>query len=66
VTTDLERRVVEHARGRGARYTRGRAPFAVVHVEHGLGHGDALRREMALKRMTRAEKLALSRRRCAP
>ena len=61
VTTDLERRLAMHARGRGARYTRGRGPFTVLHAEHGLGHGDALRREHALKRLSREEKLSLRR-----
>ena len=60
VTTDVTRRVRDHATGRGARYTRGRGPFAVVHVEEIGPRGDALRRELAVKRLPRAEKLALS------
>ncbi len=61
VTTDLERRLAAHARGRGARYTRGRGPFTVVLVEEIGRRGDALRRELALKALSRREKLALIR-----
>src|SRR5690606_41300577 len=35
ITTDIERRWQQHVDGRGARYLRGRAPRAVVHVETG-------------------------------
>jgi putative endonuclease len=57
VTTDIARRVAEHASGRGARYTRGRAPLTLIHVERARDHGDALRRELAWKRLSRKEKL---------
>ncbi len=59
VTTDLERRLAAHRAGRGARYTRGRLPLRVVFVEDVGARGDALRRELAIKRMTRAEKRRL-------
>ncbi len=58
-TNDLEERVATHARGRGGRYTRSRLPVVLVHFEPARGRGAALRREAALKRLTRAEKLAL-------
>jgi putative endonuclease len=58
-TNDLARRVATHARGRGGRYTRSRLPVALVHSERAADRGAALRREAALKRLTRAEKLAL-------
>jgi putative endonuclease len=60
VTTDLARRLRMHASGRGARYTRGRGPFEVLHTEVHLTRGDALRREAALKRLSRQAKLALA------
>ena len=59
VTTDVAKRVAAHAAGRGARYTRGRGPFAIVRVEEHAGHGAALRRELELKRLARNEKLRL-------
>lgn len=59
VTNDLARRVAAHNAGRGARYTSGRAPVRVVWSEACASKGDALRRELAIKRMSRARKLLL-------
>ena len=59
ITNDLEARLAAHRSGRGARYTRGRGPLEVVHVEKRRTKGAALRREYALKRMRRADKLRL-------
>ena len=58
-TNDLDRRVAAHAKGRGSRYTRSRLPVALVHSERAADRGSALRREAALKRLTRVEKLEL-------
>jgi len=58
-TNDLERRVATHARGRGAAYTRARLPVTLVWSEPAADRGAALRREAALKRLTRAQKLRL-------
>lgn len=58
-TNDLPRRVATHARGRASRYTRSRLPVELVHAERAADRSAALRREAALKRLTRAEKLAL-------
>lgn len=62
VTTDLERRLAEHRdRGarRGARYFRGRSPVRVVYREDRHSRSSACRREAAIKKLSRAEKLAL-------
>ena len=58
-TNDLERRVQTHAAGRGARYTRSRLPVELVYAEILPTKSEALRREAALKRLRRAEKLEL-------
>ncbi|MBM7111921.1 GIY-YIG nuclease family protein [Archangium primigenium] len=58
-TNDLERRVATHNRGRGAAYTRARLPVTLVWSEQAADRGAALRREAALKRLPRAEKLRL-------
>ncbi len=58
-TNDRARRVEAHASGRGSRYTRSRLPVALVHSERTADRSTALRREAALKRLTRAEKLEL-------
>lgn len=51
-TTDVERRLAQHngAKSGGAKFTRGRGPWRIVHVEAFEKLGDALRRERALKR----------------
>ncbi len=60
VTTDLERRFAEHQSGkRGARYFAGRQPDAVVWVEPDHDRSSALRREAAIKKLSRQDKLAL-------
>jgi len=48
-----------HAAGRGARYTRSRLPVELVYTEGARARSEALRREHALKRMSRAQKLEL-------
>ncbi|MCD8050541.1 MAG: GIY-YIG nuclease family protein [Clostridiales bacterium] len=59
IAADVDRRVEVHNRGRGAKYTRSRLPVQVVYREEQPTKGDALRREMAIKRLTRREKLKL-------
>ena len=61
VTTDLPRRLGAHETGRGARYTRGRGPFVVVHVEAADGRGAALRREAEIKRLPPERKPGVAR-----
>ena len=56
ITTDPARREAAHNAGRGAAYTRSRRPVRLVHVEPASGRGAALRRELAIKRMTRPDK----------
>lgn len=58
-TSDLERRLHEHATGRGAKYTRGRRPVKMVYHEAHPTRGKAQRREAALHRLSHAEKLEL-------
>ena len=56
---DLSQRCAAHNAGRGARYTAGRRPVTVVYSESCDTVSDALKREHALKRLSRAEKEAL-------
>ena len=58
-TNDLARRLRAHQSGRGAKYTRSRLPVELVYREPAADRSAALRREAAIKAMTRAEKLAL-------
>ncbi|MHB8120623.1 MAG: GIY-YIG nuclease family protein [Desulfuromonadaceae bacterium] len=59
ITTDLQRRFCQHASGAGAKYFRGRQPLQVVYQEKGHTRNSASTREVAIKNMARAEKLAL-------
>lgn len=58
-TKDVEKRIAAHNSGAGAKYTRGRAPVALLHLEEFACREDALRREAQIKKMTRKEKHAL-------
>ncbi len=60
-TNDLERRLATHGRGKGAAYTRARLPVTLVWSEPAEDRSAALRREAALKRLPRGEKLRLIR-----
>ena len=55
-TTDPERRVREHNRGRGARYTRSRRPVRLIYLEEQPDRVSAMQRERAIKALTREEK----------
>lgn len=59
ITNDLARRLESHQRGTGSAYTRSRLPIALVYQEELPDRGAALRREAAIRRLSRAEKLAL-------
>ena len=59
ITNDLQNRLAKHAAGTGAKYTRGRGPFKVVHTEVYRTKGNALKREAEIKEMRREDKLGL-------
>jgi len=59
VTNDLARRLESHARGTASAYTRSRRPLALAYREAQPDRGAALRREAAIRRLSRADKLAL-------
>ncbi len=56
---DVPARVERHNKGQGARYTRSRRPVRLVFSRRVKDRSSALRSELALKRLTRDEKLAL-------
>ncbi len=60
VTTDLERRVVEHNTSpKGAKYTRARRPVVMRYHEAFKTMSEATKREAAIKKLDRAQKLML-------
>lgn len=58
-TNDLARRLAVHNAGRGAKYTKSRLPVELVYWENFPNKSSALKREYAIKRLSRAEKLSL-------
>ena len=58
-TNDLAARLAAHNSGKGAKYTRARRPVRLVYSEPHPTRGEAMRREAAIKRLSRAEKEAL-------
>lgn len=58
-TSDVQRRLAAHNAGTASRCTRARRPVSLVYLERRADRGDALRREAALKKLTRAQKLTL-------
>ena len=60
ITTDPERRLREHNRGLGAAYTRSRLPVTLVYRVIVESRSQALRRERAIKSLSRSAKEALA------
>lgn len=60
ITTDLSRRLAEHRRGLGGRYTRSRQAKRIVYSEKHQDRSSALRREAEIKRWPRPRKIALA------
>jgi putative endonuclease len=60
IARDVSMRIAMHNAGRGARYTRGRGPLEKLVVRKCASKGDALRLELAIKRLARDEKLAIA------
>jgi putative endonuclease len=61
ITNDLPTRLVRHRAGIASAYTRARRPVRLVYQEGQPNRSAALRREAALRRLSRMEKLALVR-----
>lgn len=55
-TTDPERRVLQHNKGVGAKYTSTRRPVKLVYLESQPNRTEAMKRELAIKRMKREQK----------
>ena len=58
-TVDPEKRVAVHNKGRGARYTRMRGPVKLVYLEEVPDKKSAMKRELAIKKLSRSGKMKL-------
>ncbi len=61
ITKDVKRRCQQHNAGTASRYTRSRRPVKLIYQEVHPSQSSALKREAAIKAMTRREKLAMIR-----
>jgi len=60
ITKDLQRRLLEHNKSsKGAKYTRVRRPVILLYSEECGDRSSAAKREYAIKKLTRDQKLAL-------
>lgn len=60
ISNDLDKRLAAHNGGSASKYTRSRLPVKMVYAEPHADRASASRREAALKKMSRAAKLALA------
>ena len=59
VAVNLPERIAAHNNGTGAKYTRSRLPVSLVYAEAAADRSVALRREAAIKKLCRSDKLLL-------
>jgi predicted GIY-YIG superfamily endonuclease len=59
ITKNIERRCKQHNAAVASKYTRARLPVVLVYQETVASHGDALRRELAIKKLNRTAKAAM-------
>ena len=58
-TNDLKKRITSHNAGKGAKYTKARRPVELVYYEEFQTREEAMKREYAIKQLSRKEKEAL-------
>lgn len=58
-TNNLEKRLIAHNTGKGAKYTRSRLPVSLVYTQYCENRSDSLKQEYALKQLTHSEKILL-------
>ena len=58
-TNDPQKRLKAHNNGTASKYTRSRRPVEMVHLEQFETKSEAMKRECAIKKLTRDKKLAL-------
>ncbi len=60
VSNNIKHRIEQHNLGKGAKYTRARRPIELVYSEQCQDHSIALKRECAIKKLTRSQKKELA------
>lgn len=59
LSNDVENRIKKHNSGKGAAYTRGRGPVKLIYSEKFSSYSEAAKREIAIKKLNRQEKIIL-------
>ena len=59
ITTNIARRLDEHNSGHGGRFTKFRKPVKLVYSKKVHNRSSALKKEAAIRKLKRSEKLAL-------
>ena len=59
ITNNIANRFRAHQNGKGAKYTRGRGPFKIIHQEQYATRSAASKRELEIKSLNHQEKLKL-------
>lgn len=60
ITTNVERRLNEHNKGVGAKYTKNKGPVVLMAVFEASNRSEASKEEYRIKQLTRNEKLLLT------
>jgi len=60
ITTDVGRRLKEHQTGKGGNYTRSHGAIKMIYKERCKNRSSALKREVEIKRLSRPQKLLLT------
>ncbi len=60
ITNNIDARIIAHTQGRGAKYTKGRAPLTLIYQEPCESRSEATKRECQIKALPRTKKLALA------
>ena len=58
-TCDIEKRIKAHNEGKGAKYTKYRSPVKLIYIEENATKSQAMKREYAIKQLSRKQKEAL-------
>lgn len=58
-SNDVNKRLAQHNKGTASKYTRSRRPVKLVYMEETESKSAALKREIAIKKMSRSQKLKL-------
>ncbi|MDO5725568.1 MAG: GIY-YIG nuclease family protein [Tissierellia bacterium] len=63
IAKDYKNRLDMHNAGKASKYTRGRLPVEIVYLETQDSKGEALKREYAIKKLTKKQKIKLLKKR---